>query len=61
MWAKRVCLTLSLMLAGPAGVESVMLASRLDPEPTVGDWVALVDGVPVAVLPRSSLLRRRAR
>jgi ribosome biogenesis GTPase len=50
----------ALMLARPEGVESVMLASRLDPEPTVGDWVALVDGVPVAVLPRSSLLRRRA-
>jgi ribosome biogenesis GTPase len=48
------------MVATPEGTESVMLASRLDPEPTVGDWVALVDGVPVAVLARISLLRRRA-
>jgi ribosome biogenesis GTPase len=49
-----------LMLATPDGVEMAMLGTRLDPEPTVGDWVALVDGTPVAVLPRSSLLRRRA-
>ena len=49
-----------LMLATPDGIEMVMLGTRLDPEPTVGDWVALVDGTPVAVLPRVSLLRRRA-
>jgi ribosome biogenesis GTPase len=49
-----------LMVATPQGVEMTMLGTRLDPEPTVGDWVALVDGTPVAVLTRSSLLRRRA-
>jgi ribosome biogenesis GTPase len=49
-----------LMLATPDGVEMAMFSTRLDPEPTVGDWVALVDGTPVAVLPRASLLRRRA-
>jgi ribosome biogenesis GTPase len=49
-----------LTVATPDGVETAMLGTRLDPEPTVGDWVALVDGRPVAVLPRTSLLRRRA-
>lgn len=49
-----------LTVATPDGVEVAMLSTRLDPEPTVGDWVALVDGMPVAVLPRTSLLRRRA-
>ena len=50
----------ALVVAGPDGVINAPLASRLDPEPTVGDWVAIVAGRPVAVLPRSSLLRRRA-
>jgi ribosome biogenesis GTPase len=50
----------ALVVAGADGIVSAPLASRLDPEPTVGDWVAIVDGHPVAVLPRSSLLRRRA-
>lgn len=36
-----------------------MLTLRLDPQPTVGDWVAVVDGEVVDVLPRRSLLRRR--
>jgi ribosome biogenesis GTPase len=49
-----------LLVATEDGIETAMFATRLDPEPTVGDWVALVDGAPVAVLPRSSLLRRRA-
>ena len=49
-----------LTVATPDGVEVAMLSTRLDPEPTVGDWVALVGGTPVAVLPRTSLLRRRA-
>jgi ribosome biogenesis GTPase len=50
----------ALLVAAPDGLELVTLSKRLDPEPTVGDWVALVDGMPTAVLPRSSLLRRRA-
>jgi ribosome biogenesis GTPase len=50
----------ALTVAGPDGIESLTLGTRLDPEPTVGDWVAVVDGMPVAVLPRRSLLRRKA-
>jgi ribosome biogenesis GTPase / thiamine phosphate phosphatase len=50
----------SLAVAGPDGMTSLTLSTRLDPEPTVGDWVAVVDGHPVAVLERTSLLRRRA-
>jgi len=49
-----------IIVATAEGVHGAMFAGRLDPEPTVGDWVALVDGAPVAVLPRASLLRRRA-
>nr|WP_249419976.1 ribosome small subunit-dependent GTPase A [Rhabdothermincola salaria] len=37
-----------------------MFTRRLDPEPAVGDWIAVVDGEISAVLPRRSLLRRRA-
>lgn len=51
-----------LVVATADGVVQVPLALRLDPEPVVGDWLALDDGnggVPVAVLPRASLLRRR--
>lgn len=50
----------SLVLATAEGLSVATLGVRLDPEPTVGDWVALVGGYPVAVLERSSLLRRRA-
>jgi ribosome biogenesis GTPase len=39
--------------------ETVMLTLRLEPQPTVGDWIALKNGEAVAVLPRRSLLRRR--
>jgi len=52
-----------LLVVTAEGLLAVPLSTRLDPEPTVGDWVALAPGqppVPVAVLPRSSLLRRRA-
>lgn len=49
-----------LVLALPDGPETVMFTQRLDPAPTVGDWVAVVDGEAVAVLPRRSLLRRRS-
>ena len=48
-----------LVLATPDGIRAVPLGTRLDPEPTVGDWVALdPDDSPIQVLPRSSLLRR---
>jgi ribosome biogenesis GTPase len=36
-----------------------MLTLRLEPPPTVGDWVALKNDEIIAVLPRRSLLRRR--
>lgn len=49
-----------MVVATADGVRPVMLASRLDPEPTVGDWIAIDGDVPVAVLPRTSLLRRKA-
>jgi ribosome biogenesis GTPase len=50
----------ALVVAGPDGIITAPLGGRFEPEPTVGDWVAMVDGRPVAVLERSSLLRRRA-
>ena len=49
----------ALVLALPDRTETVMLTLRLDPQPTVGDWIALKNGEAVAVLPRRSLLRRR--
>lgn len=42
------------------GLRSVTLTKRLRPGPVVGDWLALVDGEPVAVLQRQSLLQRLA-
>lgn len=50
----------ALLVAASDGVSVATLGTRLDPEPTVGDWVATVDGQPIAVLRRSSLLRRRS-
>jgi ribosome biogenesis GTPase len=50
----------SLVVAGPNGVVTAPLGARFEPEPTVGDWVAMLDGRPIAVLERSSLLRRKA-
>jgi ribosome biogenesis GTPase len=50
----------ALVLAAPDGIVTAPMGARLEPAPTVGDWVALVGGEPIAVLPRSSLLRRRA-
>ena len=49
-----------LIVARPEGIEAVPLVRRLDPEPVVGDWVALDGDEPIAVLPRRSLLRRRS-
>ncbi len=43
----------------PSGTQTIMLTLRLVPEPTVGDWVAVVDDEVVAVLERRSLLRRK--
>jgi len=49
----------ALVVAGPNGIVVAPLGARFEPEPTVGDWVAMLDGRPVVVLERSSLLRRR--
>ncbi|CAM8630161.1 COG1162 Predicted GTPases [Acidimicrobiia bacterium] len=49
-----------LVVALPKGTETIMLTKRLDPEPTVGDWVAVIDNEAIAVLDRRSLLRRRS-
>ncbi len=72
-WAKTLASTLqgaepgrvlqhhgvALVLALADRTETVMLTLRLEPQPTVGDWIAFKDGEVVAVLPRRSLLRRR--
>jgi ribosome biogenesis GTPase len=50
----------ALQLATADGVVTRMLGRRLDPAPAVGDWVACAGDEPVTVLPRDSLLRRRA-
>ena len=50
----------ALTLALPDGVRQVPFARSLDPAPAVGDWVAVADGAPVTVLPRTSLLTRRS-
>jgi ribosome biogenesis GTPase len=49
----------ALVLALPDRTETVMLTIRLEPQPTVGDWVAVKNGEIIAVVPRRSLLRRR--
>jgi len=49
-----------LIVARSDGLAAVPLTRRLEPEPVVGDWVALTGDEPIAVLPRQSLLRRRA-
>lgn len=51
----------ALLVATAGGdIAHVPLTRRLDPAPAVGDWVACRDGELFAVLPRLSLLRRRA-
>ncbi len=50
----------ALVVAAPEGIISVPFAERLEPEATVGDWIAIIDGHPATVLGRMSLLRRRA-
>ncbi len=49
-----------LLLATADGIVAAPLTRRLDPAPTVGDWIACDGTEPVAVLERSSLLTRRA-
>lgn len=40
-----------LVLASVDGERQLMFTQRLSPEPTVGDWVAVLDDEVVAVLP----------
>jgi ribosome biogenesis GTPase len=47
------------LLATVDGTRQHRVRPNLDLEPAVGDWVACRDGEVTAVLPRSSLLRRR--
>jgi ribosome biogenesis GTPase len=47
-----------LLLATAGGVVAAPLTRRLDPPPTVGDWIAVDGDEPVAVLERTSLLTR---
>lgn len=51
-----------LLIATPDdGIVAAPLVARLDPAPTVGDWIAYqAPATLVAVLPRLSLLRRRS-
>lgn len=49
-----------LLLATDDGILAAPLLRRMDPAPTVGDWIELDGDEPVAVLPRASLLSRRA-
>ena len=50
-----------LLLATNDGIVAAPLTRRLDPAPTVGDWIACDGTDPVAVLERVSLLTRRRR
>jgi ribosome biogenesis GTPase / thiamine phosphate phosphatase len=50
----------AVTLATTDGLRQVTLSRKLDPHPTVGDWLAVDGDVPVAVLPRTSLLTRRS-
>ena len=48
----------TLTVQSPTGPEVVANTVRIEPPPTVGDWLALQEGRIVEVLPRTSLLRR---
>ena len=50
----------AITVAMPDGVRQLTLSRKLDPHPAVGDWVAVDSDIPVAVLPRTSLLTRRS-
>jgi ribosome biogenesis GTPase len=49
----------AVLVATADGTRRLRLRPNLQPEPTVGDWVAVRADDIVAVLPRTSLLRRR--
>lgn len=49
-----------VVVATENGFANVMFTQRLTPRPVVGDWVAIRGEEIVGVLPRRSLLRRRA-
>src|SRR6478672_12895126 len=49
-----------LVLATDDGIIAVPFLRRLDPAPTVGDWIELDGDEPIEILPRASLLSRRA-
>jgi ribosome biogenesis GTPase len=49
----------ALLVATPDGVTQIRVRPNVEPDPTVGDWLACRDGELVAVLPRTGLLRRR--
>ena len=51
----------AVQLATTDGIFILTLTRRLDPAPTVGDWMAFEGTDPVAVLPRASLLVRAGR
>lgn len=51
----------AVQLATDDGIVVMTLTRRLDPAPTVGDWMAFAGTDPVAVLPRESLLVRAGR
>lgn len=50
----------AITVAMPDGIRQLTLSRKLDPHPAVGDWVAVDGDIPVAVLPRTSLLTRRS-
>jgi ribosome biogenesis GTPase len=50
----------AITVAMPDGARQLTLSRKLDPHPAVGDWVAVDGDIPVAVLPRTSLLTRRS-
>ena len=51
----------ALHLATTDGVIVMPMTRRLDPAPTVGDWMACVGNEPVAVLPRLAVVRGPGR
>jgi ribosome biogenesis GTPase len=49
-----------VLVALPGGTRTLMLSGRLEPPPTVGDWLVVDGDVPTGVLPRTSVLTRRS-
>jgi ribosome biogenesis GTPase len=50
----------AVLVASDDGIDSVPVLAAVEPKPVVGDWVVVDGGAVVAVLPRTSLLRRQA-